>query len=76
MSIARTMVALLIGLLVSWGGLGGHGAHMAMAAQPSALVLDHAGMDASSSHAQMHRDHDGQQDAHLGHGAKGVAPSC
>lgn len=73
MSIARSLAALLIGLLIGLGGLGGHGAHMAMAAQANAApALD--GMDVQSG---MHAAHH-----HEGHTApdhsstKQTMPSC
>ncbi|MBP7337000.1 hypothetical protein [Niveispirillum sp.] len=80
MSIARHIAALLIGFLISWGGIGGHGAHMAMAGQPGTASL--SGMLSDGADTGMHADHhhDDHGAAHDGHGnkagAKSLAPNC
>lgn len=76
MPIVRYMAALLIGLLMGWGGLGGHGAHMAMAGQPSgmpsaAMMTDHG--DGGTHAAHHHEDGAGTHD---GHAAKTGMPAC
>ncbi len=58
MSIARSLAALLIGLLIGFGGLGGHGAHMAMAAQAADAPM----MDMMDDQSDMHAAHH-----HAGH---------
>lgn len=75
MSIARYMAALLIGLLMGWGGLGGHGAHMAMAGQPAAaaMMAASAGDDAHAAH---HHHHDDGADTHHGQAAKPAMLAC
>lgn len=73
MFIVRTIAALLIGFLIGWGGLGGHGAHMAMAGQPAVphMMAGHADGHAHTAHG--HGGHGGMQD---GQGAKPATPAC
>lgn len=54
MAIGRHITVLLIGFLMSWGGLGGYGAHMAMAAHSSAgasVAIHHADSHVQAQYA-------------------------
>lgn len=73
MSIARSLAALLIGLLIGLGGLGGHGAHMAMAAQ----AVQAPAMDMMDVQSGMHAAHHHDGHATPDHSSpKQTMPSC
>jgi hypothetical protein len=77
MPIARHVAAFLVGIILSLGGLGGQGAHMAMAGQPVMATM----LSPFVSHAQTQHQHAGDKAGHTGahagqSSATSSAPVC
>lgn len=77
MSFARSIAALLIAFLLSMGGLGGHGMHMAMTANaapaPGIMALSADDMAMVDHHAGHQNSSQGESDGKSGSRA---APNC